>query len=263
MKKNILAVLLMVAAFAGSTLTTAAAENAEVVFTKDKELIYSNVTETDGSTVHLGDAFKDVAPGEVRSQIITLMNENDNTVDFYMNTEVLQALEESREQAGGAGYEIVLTVGDRELYNSVLGGYESDSDLGSTTGLKAMNDSVLDEDVLVATLQKGESTQVVLQIAFDGEAMDNQAESVDYSNALGEVSFHFKAGYEEPTGITTSKKIVTEKEETKYITKIVEEYAPLAAVKTGDEAMLLGAVAVFAIGAVLFVVAGRKKKVEE
>lgn len=256
MNKRFLAVILMITTLAGTSIT-AAAEGATLTFTGEKELVYSGVT-TSGGNVDLGTAFEGVAPGETRTQTITLVNDNGQTADFYMSTEVLRALEETREQAAGAGYDIVLTAAGTELYNSTLGGYGAESSGGSREGLKAMNDSALSGDVLVATLGKGESTQITLQIHFDGEAMDSSAGAVDYSNAMGEVGFGFKVGYQDATGVVREDKVVTEKGETRYVTRIVEERLPLAA-KTGDNAMILGGLVVLAAGIVLLVLTGKKR----
>lgn len=258
MKRRILAIIMAVVTMAGASMTAFADGNATITFTQNKELEYGSAASADG-TVNLGDAFKGVAPGETRSQTITLTNANDITVDFYMSTEVLQALEESKDAAMGAGYDIILSAGGKELYNSTLGGYNASGE-GSTSGLGDMNAS-LGEDVLIATLAKGETADVVLQITFDGESMGSTGDA-DYTNALGKLSFDFKAGYEEPTGITEEYVTVEEKGETTYITTIVEERVPLAA-QTGDNTMLLGALLILVGGIVLFVATGKKKKAEE
>lgn len=256
MNKRFLAVALMMTTLAGASIT-AAAEGATLTFTEGKELVYSGVT-ADGGNADLGAAFEGVAPGETRTQTITLVNDNGQTADFYMSTEVLQALEESREQAAGAGYDIVLTAAGTELYNSTLGGYGTEDSGGSREGLRGMNNSALSGDVLVATLAKGESAEITLQIHFDGEAMDSSASTVDYSNAIGEVSFGFKVGYQDATGVVREDKVVTEKGETRYVTRIVEEKVPLAA-KTGDNAMIFGGLAVLAAGVLLLVLTGKKR----
>ena len=123
MNKRILTFGLLITLLVGTTLQVGAASDATVTFTENKELAYSNVTNTSG-TVDLGDAFVGVAPGETRSQTIILKNEFDKVIDFYMSAQVLQALEDSSTKAAGAGYDIVLTAAGNELYNSKLGGYD-------------------------------------------------------------------------------------------------------------------------------------------
>ena len=258
MKKNILSIALAVTMLMGTALTAfAAGGNPTVTFSENKVLEYSNITETAEGSISLGNAFEEVLPGETRSQVITLQNDNAQTVDFYMSTAVVQSLEEAN-KASGAAYEIKLTAGESVLYDSTLGGYDA-SIQGNTEGLAEMNGS-LEEDVFVATLEEGQAADVTLTIFFDGEAMDNTSAS-DYSNALGALDFNFKAGYEEPNNEQIVEKIVVRKGETIYekeIVEIVDEITPLA-VKTGDNTLVWVAVAVLLLGVLLFMLTGKKK----
>lgn len=261
MKKKALALILALMVLSATGITALANGTATVSFTENKTLEYSNVTVEDG-VVNLGSAFEDVVPGETREQIITVKNDNKHTADFYISAQVLKALEESKDAAKGAGYDIVLKAGDTVLYDSTVGGYNA-GQTASDTGIGEMNDA-LEDYVLFATLKNGEAAEVVLSISFDGEAMDNSG-AIDYSSTIGQIAFDFKAGYEEPTGKTVIVKEVTEDGEITYVKKVVEiieERVPLGAVPTGDGAMIGLAVAVLVLGMVLLFV-GKKKKVEE
>lgn len=263
MKKTILTWGIMFIVLMMNVMPIQAAGGATVSFTENKKLEYSNVS-TEGKYVNLGSAFEGVAPGESRSQTITIQNNYKKTADFYMSTEVVEALESNTTKARGAGYEIKLTAGDAVLYDSKAGGYSSTKDSSaSSAGIAKMNDT-LDGYVLIATLKKGETSDVVLNIAFDGEAMDNTT-AIDYSWAEGQLAFEFKVGYEEPTGTTTVYKEITKKGENKYVNNlvnIIENAVPLAAVATGDASMIGLAVVVLFAG-VAFVTVGRKKRKEE
>lgn len=263
MRKSILALGIAFTVLSMNVMPTQAAGDATVSFTKDNKLEYSNVS-AEGENVNLGSAFEGVAPGETRSQTITIQNDNKKTADFYMSAEVVEALESNTAAARGAGYEIKLTAGSTVLYDSTVGGYGAgNEEAASTTGIKSMN-SALEDYILIATLENGESTNVVLSITFDGEAMDNTS-AIDYSWAEGQLAFDFKAGYEDPTGTTTVYKTVTKKGDTKFVTNLVEifeEAVPLSAVATGDTAMIGIGVVVLLAGIVL-VVAGKRKKAEE
>jgi len=278
MKRKVLALILAVTMFAGMSITSYANGNATVSFTADKKLEYSNVTPGENGTVNLGSAFENVAPGETKSQTITLFNENERTADFYMSTEVLDSLEKGKDAAKGAGYDIILSIKhnaeETVLYDSAVGGYKvTDSEeTASATGIDAMNttlgkDANNDKEadhILVATLPKGDTADVVLSIAFDGEAMDNNAQGVDYSLTDGQIAFDFKVAYEEPSGEVIIREVSEDGEVTyiKKVVNIIENAVPLGAVATGDGAMLGLAVLVLAAGACL-VVFGRKRKVEE
>lgn len=266
MKKKLITLATALVCLVGSTMTVCAAENATVTFTDKEKLEYSGVTFYEDGTPKLGTSFEGIAPGETAEQVITVANENEKTVDFYMNANALQALEESTEQAQGAGYVINLAIGDTVIYDSSVGGYESEDAGGSKEGILEMNEGALEGYVLIATLAEGESENITLSIYFDGEAMDNNSQSVDYSNAVGQLGFSFQVAYEDPEEPTVIYNEVVEKEETKYVTNIVEiieERIPLAAVATGDAAMIgLGAVVLVA-GLLLIVLTGKKKKTEE
>jgi len=263
MKRKVLALLLAVTMFAGMSVTAFAADGATVSFTSSNTLEYSGVTK-DGDTVNLGDAFENVAPGETRTQTITLRNDNKRTADFYMSAEAVKALEAGKEAAKGAGYDIKLTAGDTVLYDSTVGGYKSeDGDSASSKGIDEMN-GALEDYILIATMQKGESTDVVLTIVFDGEAMDNNAEVVDYSLTDGQLAFDFKVGYEDPSGEVIIKEVSEDGQVTyvKKIVNIIENAVPLGAVATGDGAMVGAAAVVLLVGASM-IIFGRKKKEEE
>ena len=270
MRKKIVLSLLVAVLLAGSSTHAYAAEevkesHATVSFEKNDELIYSDVS-TDGSETKLGNSFEGIAPGEKAAQVITVENNNKRTADFYMNAESLRALEDGKDAAKGAGYEIQLTAGKEVLYDSTAGGYAGRGAEGSKEGINAMNDGALEDYVLIGTLQPGDSEEVRLQIFFDGEAMDNTAKVSDYSKALGKLGFSFKVAYEDPEGPKIIYKEVKEKGKDRVVRKVVEifeEGTPLGDVATGDQAMIGLAVLGLAAGIIVVVVASRKTKAEE
>lgn len=258
MKKSFFA-LAMTIVLGATVLPAQAAGDATVSFTADNKLEYSNVT-IDGSSVNLGPAFEGVAPGETRSQTIKVQNENSRTADFYMSAEAVEALERNTETARGAGYEMKLTAGDTVLYDSTVGGYSASNEAAaSQTGIEGMNNA-LEDYILIATLENGESINVVLTIKFDGEAMDNTT-AIDYSWTEGQLAFEFKVGYEDPTGITTVYKEVTRKGGNKLV-EILEGAVPLDAVATGDAAMI-GIGVVVLVAGIMLVFFGKRRKTEE
>lgn len=263
MKKKFLLFGLIAVVTFGNVLTANAqgSASATVTFGTDNKLVFEG---TEGGK--LGTSFEGIAPGETATQTITMKNENKKTVDFYMDASALQALEDGKAAAKGAGYEIRLYVGDETLYDSTAGGYASDSADGSTEGIKAMNEGALEGYVLVATLAQGQTKDMNLSIYFDGEAMDNDSAGIDYSDAFGQLGFTFQVAYEDPQGPTVVTKTITKTGETKIVKRlveIIEEKIPLSAVATGDNALIGAGAAVLVVGIILIVVAGRKKKVEE
>jgi hypothetical protein len=251
----------MLAFLFGATLTASAA-NAGVTFNPNNELVYSNVTANPDGSVNMGDIFKGIAPGEDRQQSITLTNTNSRTVDFYMDVRAIQALEESQKSATGAGYDITLTAGTTVLYDSSVGGYGSASAAGSTSGLKEINDGELSGFALVATLAQGESEQITLRVFFDGEAMDNNSQGIDYSMTIGQFGFLFKVAYDDPAGPRVFDRIITNPGPAtiiRTIRDIVSSPETVAGVLTGDAARIGLAVIVLGIGLTLFLVTNKKK----
>lgn len=255
------AILLM-----GNVLSVCAQEQAAVTFTDGNQLEYTGVDFYEDGTPKLGSSFEGIAPGETASQTITMHNENSRTVDFYMNAGAIQALEQSAEKARGAGYEIRLTSGDTVLYDSTVGGYAGEGADGSAEGILEMNDGALDGYVFVGTLAQGESREIALSIFFDGEAMDNESQAVDYSNTFGQLGFSFRVAYEDPAGPTVIYQEVTRKGQTSYVKELVElieEKIPLASVATGDNALIGLGAAVLVLGLVLVILTGRRNKEEK
>lgn len=258
MKKKMIALVMSMLLAAGISGTVLAEGNATVTFTPEKTLEYSGITEENG-VIKLGTEFEGIAPGESRTQTITLTNKNSRTADFYISAAAVEALEKAKESARGAGYEVKLYTGSSVLYDSAVGGY-NDANQGSREGLSEMK--ALEDYVLIATLAKGKSQDVTLEIYFDGEGMDN-TQSVDYSNALGQFQFQFRAGYQDPSSDRVVYREITRQGEAEQVTnyvEIVEERVPLSAAATADTAMLGIGIAVLAIGIVMIILAARKKK---
>lgn len=263
MRKRLITFVVSAMILIGSGMTVCAAEKATVTFTQKDRLEYSGVDFYADGTPKLGTAFEGIAPGETAEQVITMRNDNDKTVDFYMNASALQALEDTAQKARGAGYVIKLSAGNKVMYDSNAGGYAAAGTEGSTEGILKMNEGALDGYVLVATLAGNESEDIRLSIFFDGEAMDNSSQSVDYSNTFGQLGFSFQVAYEDPEGPTVIYKEVKQKGETKYVknlVEILEERVPLASVATGDNALIGFGAVVLVSGIVLVVISGRKKK---
>lgn len=264
MRKKLITLAMTAILLMGSTMTVCASGNTTVTFTETESLEYTGVDFYEDGTPKLSNAFEGIAPGETVEQTITMYNASDKTVDFYMNASVLQALEESSGQAKGAGYAIKLTAGENILYDSNVGGYADSSAEGSKEGILEMNEGALEGYVLAATLAKGESEDIKLSIFFDGEAMDNNSQSIDYSNTFGQLAFSFQVSYEEPEGPVTIYKEITKKGETKYVTEIVEVIEErVVPVLTGDNALIGFAVAVLVFGVGIVILTGRKKKEEK
>lgn len=265
MNRKILLSFMVTLLMMGNVLTVNAEEHATVTFEQDNDLVYSGLKTGSDGDEKLSTAFEGIAPGETATQKITIHNNNDKPADFYMHASALKALEDAG-KGKGAGYEIKLTTGGKDLYNSNAGGYANNSSTGSKDGIKAMNDGALEDYVLIATLEKGESQDIDLSIFFDGEAMDNGNQGIDYSKSLGQLGFSFQVAYEEPGDPKVIYKTVTEKGKKKVIRKFIEIFengVPLSPVATGDTALIGAGFGVLLLGIFLVILANKKSKTEE
>lgn len=144
--KNILKTLVVTTVLALS-MTTIHAADTNVSFDGDAE----DFIFLDGSQ-DLFDNFKNIMPGEVRTQNIVLKNDDHRELRFYLSADVLDSL---------------------------------DTD---TSGLSVYNITITNEgeDTLLASLQKGETTTVTMTLEVNGDSMDNT-----YQNREGLIKFNF------------------------------------------------------------------------
>lgn len=192
----------------------------------------STVVEYDGSNItYTNDGkmtgFENMLPGVPYEGTIQLKNVGTKDANFYMDTEVISTLL-GVDNVKDTSYVVSLSVGD-----NVLVGYDAASDTVTgtvvggegTTGLEELN-KTLPEYPLVATLKPGETADVVLKIQPDAEQTDNA-----YISSLGRVEFRFKVSDVPDEGVVT-----------------------------GDDYIMYIAIAVIAVGLILFFVLGRRKK---
>ncbi len=260
MKKKLWVLGLTMMFLIGMTTTVYAGESVE--FTEQNELKLSN---TD-----LGAEFQGMAPGEVKSQTITIVNRNINTADFYVKTEALQELER-KNQASGGTYKIMLELvqGDirRALYDSSLGGASTAADGTITTnteGILGLNASEIgSETTFLTTLKRGQTAELVMTVGLDGESIRN-AEQNTYAVATGTLGMEFLVAYREPITdrIVTVNKVVTQSSvPAKNVVQTFKQV--VVGVKTGDSSLLGVFIGILAVGAVLVVITGKKEKTEE
>lgn len=256
MKKRI-AILAMVlwTTFGISTTVYAEDANKTVALTKDNSIEY-----VDGNGT-ITDAFDGMAPGDTKTVVIRVENNNSHTASFFISQETMKALEDGTSASGGA-YTYQLAVGSSKdsatvLLDTVAGGYTGSSNSGYVANTAGLGDiEELEGYQFLDELADGEYTNVYLTLSIDGEGFDNA-----YANAVGELEFNFRAYYEdkEPQIIT---QYVTQKGNTNVITEIIEQLVPLSAAKTGDIAGLGIFIGVLVIGIVLVLIAIKKRKVE-
>ncbi len=188
-RKTIVLLLTLVMVFSMSSSAFAehmtGGDSWEVVFKND------DVESTFG-----GDEFADVLeglqPGDDLTIKVKVKNEGGKTVDWYMQNEILETLEDAKEGAFGGGYTFILkyidTKGEeKEIYNSNTVGGEGQGEAPvepaepsegdepaeeNTEGLHEV-DSALKEYMFLERMDTGKEGEVELYIALEGESQIN------------------------------------------------------------------------------------------
>lgn len=224
--------------------TTLIFGSAVSVMASDKNLTYPDDFSTTAGSDILSDAFSDMLPGETRSQTIELKNTDAQQMKFYMYTEITDNFADKGDQNAIYTLELKKEGEAEPFFSGIIG--KDKVDLGRDRLTE-------DNQVLLDSLKKGESSSVTITITLDGDSAENL-----YEEQSGVIKMVFSAT--EDNGIP--KKQTIKKDQKKVygtsntITKIV---------KTGDEFPVeaLLAVAGVSLVAVIILVSKRKKKVED
>ena len=117
--KNIAAVLLLIWT-CGSSSVVSAAEIHTVQLTEENQLVYTK------DKAELAGAFDGMAPGDSRTVVIKIENQNSHKASFFISQKTTDALEEAGKASGGA-YEFQVEIGNDtgriSLLDADAGGY--------------------------------------------------------------------------------------------------------------------------------------------
>lgn len=162
--------------------------NWKVTFTDDRKM------ESNFKTANLNDKISEMQPGDDVIFTIKLSNEEKNATDWYMTNKVVRSMEDNSVANGGA-YTYRLTYKDHNgsvtvIYDSETVGGELEGNTtravtGVPEGLHEATNS-LEEYFLLDTLEKGQSGQIELRIALDGDTQVN-----GYQNTLADLTMNF------------------------------------------------------------------------
>ncbi|MGN0485460.1 MAG: LPXTG cell wall anchor domain-containing protein [Lachnospiraceae bacterium] len=237
--------------FLGGTVAFADT-HAMVRFGADNRISYEGSTRTEGNKHLIGTTFQGMAPGETKTETITLSNENPKAAAFYLSQETLKNLEETNQASGGA-YTVNLSLGDSEenaqpLLDALAGGYQEGK--ASKNGLSDVD--ALKEYTYLTTLKQNETKNLYLTLHLEGEGIDSTKKS-DYTASLAQIGMNFRV---EEVASEPKKNVVT-----KTVTKIKDQVIPLAdTVKTGDSSSLFTYSVLLVAGLGLMVGFRKKKK---
>lgn len=161
----------------------------------------SHKMETNFTAKTVADAVENLQPGDDVTFKVTYKNTSDKTTDWYMENTIEKTLEKTREKAlkvsgigkaenGGYSYELLhYDKNGKEdvLFNSVGKTFGSESDKAKTgrEGLEEATNA-LENWFYIQTLKPGESGEVVLKVAFEGETEVN-----DYMDTDGGLNLRF------------------------------------------------------------------------
>ena len=269
MKINKLISVFAITIMLGCGTVSYAAEVPVVNFSGNGALEYSNA-----QTV--ADAFKQMVPGVTRDLDITLSNENASTANFYFATDNISSLFSYYEEQSGA-YDVVVSVGNRTIYDSTVGGYTTEGDgsgYAGTGGLEEFSALNIEGEGLhpnnyLASLSKGQSTNLRISLTLDGVSNGDQYQNANSEReGAGNIGLEFAVAYNDIPGSTTVNNVVTTTSAPKknIVTTIEDIFVPLAsgvtAVKTGDPAAIGVLAGLGAIGAMGLYLTRRKKSVE-
>jgi len=223
------------------------------------------------------DAFKQMVPGVTRDLDIKLSNENESPANFYFATDDIYSLFSYYEEQSGA-YDVVVSVGNRTVYDSTVGGYTTNAGDGSgytgTGGLSELTALNIEGDGLhpnnyLTTLSKGQSTNLRISLTLDGVSNGNQYKNANLqTEGAGNIGLEFAVAYNDVPGTTTVNNVVTTTSARKrnIVTTIEDIFVPLAsgvtAVKTGDPAAIGVLTMVGTVGVLGLFLTRRKKGVE-
>ena len=258
-KKTILTAILGAVMLFGSVANVAAAESNAVTFEGNSSKYFSVL---DSQTSEFGS----MEPGGENTLDITLTNSSSDEMKFYMSASLLEDIAQQG-ASKTAVYDFDITKngeGDAFFQATISGGADTGKGANISLGKEYLTE---DNNILLDTLKKGESSQITVRLALDGDSVGN-----DYQAKSGQFQFVFSAEIPDtPKGETkTVYKTVTNYVQgaAKTVTKYVQDAASkvVQTVKTSDPVKLgiIGVAIVAVIGIIIILLVKRKQsKTEE
>ena len=174
-------------------------------------------------------AYENMMPGEERIQKVTLTNNDAEELKFYVRAEYTKPLGEGVADEQIA-YDIEFVTNNESFYKGKIG------------GMTKANMNSLENNYLLKTLKKGESTTIDFKLKIDGDSMNNT-----YQNTEGYLKFIFSV---ERVNSTPVEKVVNVVKQVPVINKI-------PGVNTGDSTtigLILGIFSASLLGMIVLVI---------
>lgn len=222
--KKLCALLVMLSLFIPSVNSVFAANDSVITFDGDAE---DFILPENNEVFNLEGMY----PGETRSYTLTLVNDDYREMNFYMSSRIVDELaNDSYPSSGAAAFDFNFKINGVDLFDGLVGGEDN-------VGKKMMED-----DILIATLAKGEKAVLEMSVTADGDTLDNT-----YQNATGLVQYTFSVEYDDEVSAPQQ-----------VINRIVKN------VKTGDPTTLsvFGALLGGSLVGIVYLFVTRRKKEE-
>lgn len=244
MKKiTVLTAALMVMLMFAPTLHVAAADRAT-----NTNIIFENGSghnfKVEGGSG--ADGFGEMEPGEAKSLDLTLSNDSADEMKFYMSANILKDIaQEGDSRTAVYTFDISKNDSDTSFFSAVISG-------GANNNISIGKEYLTDNNILLDTLKKGESSKVSIVLELDGDSAGN-----DYQGTSGEVQFVFSSELPGQPVTNVVNKVVN------YVqgagTNIIKT------VKTGDKLSvgLIAAVLISFVVIIALLIVKRKKGKEE
>lgn len=200
---------IMIAMVAGSALSVCA-ESYDYT-NKDFHCYYQNgAMSTNFTAGDIAQAVENLQPGDDMTFKVKYQNKSGDTTDWYMENKAVKTLEQTRARRlqvsgigkaenGGYSYELIhvdKSGTEDVLFNSdgidKVFGSKEDKDVTGREGLKQATNA-LEDWFYIQTLDPGESGEVILKVALEGETEVN-----DYMDTDGELNVRFAVEKPEP-----------------------------------------------------------------
>lgn len=135
--------------------------------------------------------FQDMEPGEERTAVISLVNNSNADMSFYISGDMVYNIADAGNADKNAIYQLdMIKTGDATpFFTGLIGSSENKRLKSSSTGLNYLQDNTL-----LATLAKGDSTQVSIKLSLDGDSADNE-----YMNKAGKIRINVNASQATPS----------------------------------------------------------------
>ena len=161
---TVLLALVMIFTVSASAESTKTPDTWAVTFTAQEKM------ESNFSVQEFNDAIYGMQPGDDVTITLRLKNSHSKTVDWYMQNEVMQSLEDASKTAGGGAYTYILTYkstsgAEETLFNSDTVGGEG-IEIKDLEGLHGATDNLKDYFYL-DTVKSGQEGVITLKVALD------------------------------------------------------------------------------------------------